>query len=326
MNITVILCTYNRCESLRKALESVAESRLPEPIDWEVLVVDNNSKDQTREVVEEFCRAYPGRFRYLFEAKQGKSFALNTGIREARGSVFAFMDDDVTVEPTWLRNVTVPLEQGTWSGVGGRIRAQKAFTVPAWLPIDGPDSLGGMLALFDLGDQARELDQAPFGTNMAFRKDVFVRYGPFRTDMGPCPGSEIRNEDTEFGRRLMSAGERLWYAPDAVVFHAVPENRLTREYFLKFWYDHGRALVRERKPRPDIFRIPRQHLMFSKTGAMLLPLRTIKWIVTIDRKRRFFRKGMVWLTLGQLVELRSQLAGRRKQFTAHQSRGVLSED
>src|SRR5215469_11293809 len=119
MNITVILCTYNRCQSLRKALESIAASRLPESIEWEVLVVNNNSKDQTREVVEEFCRAYPGRFRYLFEPKQGKSIALNTGIREAKGEVLAFMDDDVIVEPTWLRNVTAPLERGELSGVGG---------------------------------------------------------------------------------------------------------------------------------------------------------------------------------------------------------------
>ena len=67
MNITVILCTYNRCQILVKALSSVALSRLPEPVAWEVLVVDNNSRDRTRDVVADFCRRYPGRFRYLFE-------------------------------------------------------------------------------------------------------------------------------------------------------------------------------------------------------------------------------------------------------------------
>ena len=87
MNITVILCTYNRCRTLEKALTSVAASALPLSIEWEVLVVDNNSRDQTRDVVEDFCTRYPGRFRYLFEPHQGKSYALNTGIREARGDV-----------------------------------------------------------------------------------------------------------------------------------------------------------------------------------------------------------------------------------------------
>ena len=92
MNTTVVLCTYNRCESLAKALASTACLQLPGSVDWEVLVVDNNSSDRTREVAEEYCRRSPGHFRYLFEPRQGKSHALNTGIREARGDVIAFIE------------------------------------------------------------------------------------------------------------------------------------------------------------------------------------------------------------------------------------------
>src|SRR5438309_3069723 len=99
MTVTVVLCTYNRYQNLETALNSVAASVLPEPVQWEVLVVDNNSTDHTRKVVEEFCHRYPGRFRYLFEAQQGKSYALNSGVREARGNILAFMDDDVIVDP-----------------------------------------------------------------------------------------------------------------------------------------------------------------------------------------------------------------------------------
>src|SRR5271154_1837494 len=106
MKVTVILCTYNRCRVLAKALDSLALSELPDSADWEVLVVDNNSTDQTKAVVQEYGRLHPGRFRYHFEPHPGKSYALNTGIREARGEIFAFIDDDVTVEPTWLENLT----------------------------------------------------------------------------------------------------------------------------------------------------------------------------------------------------------------------------
>ena len=109
---TVILCTYNRCQVLRAALQSLAASELPDSIQWEVLVVDNNSTDQTRQVVEEFCRRCPGRFRYIFEPHPGKSFALNRGIQEAKGEVLAFTDDDVSVEPTWLQNLTASLNDG----------------------------------------------------------------------------------------------------------------------------------------------------------------------------------------------------------------------
>src|ERR1700733_6053483 len=106
MKITVILCTYNRCMSLARTLDSVATQTLPERADWEILVVDNNSRDQTRKVVDEFCRQYPGRFRYIFEPQQGKSHALNTGIREAQGDILAFVDDDVVVAKGWIHNLT----------------------------------------------------------------------------------------------------------------------------------------------------------------------------------------------------------------------------
>lgn len=307
MKITVILCTFNRCSSLSNALDSVAVSTLPESVEWEVLVVDNNSRDQTREVVENFCRRYPGRFRYLFEPRQGKSHALNSGIREAWGNVLAFMDDDVTVEPTWLRNLTAALHASEWAGAGGRILPAHTFTSPSWLSFDGPHNLGGMLALFDLGDKARELDQAPFGTNMAFQKHMFAKYGGFRTDMGPSPGSELRNEDVEFGRRLLAAGERLRYEPSALVYHAVPENRLKREYFLTFWFDHGRATVREEAGRrPDIFGIPRFWVNILTSGIRLAG-RTLQWILAWKPPRRFYCKGRVWMTAGKITEYYRQL-------------------
>jgi glycosyltransferase involved in cell wall biosynthesis len=306
MNVTVILCTYNRCQSLAKALESVAVSNLPKSVEWEVLVVDNNSCDQTRKVVEDFCRRYPGRFRYLFESRQGKSHALNSGIRAARGDVLAFMDDDVSVEPTWLRNLTASLDSGEWAGAGGRILPQQTFSAPCWLPLEGKYSVAGMLALFDLGNETGELCQAPFGTNMAFQRKMFEKHGNFRTDMGPCPGSEMRNEDTEFGRRLLAAGERLRYEPSAIVHHAVPENRLRKTYFLAFWFDHGRASVREWKKRPDILGVPREYFWIFRLGAMLLgPV--LRWMLTSNPQRRFFYKGFVWMTIGKIVEIQRQL-------------------
>src|SRR6266852_75843 len=101
IKISLILCTYNRCQSLARPLESVAASRLPDSVNWEILVGDNTSHDQARHVIEDFCRHYPGRFRYLFEPNQGLSHARNAGIAEARGEIIAFTDDDVTVDPVW---------------------------------------------------------------------------------------------------------------------------------------------------------------------------------------------------------------------------------
>ena len=305
MKTTVILCTYNRCKSLAKALGSIATQTLPESVDWEVLVVDNNSSDQTREVVEDFCRWYPHRFRYLFEPQQGKSYALNAGIREAKGEILAFMDDDVTVDPRWLDHLTAPLHSGEWAGSGGRTIPTQTFIPPDWLAADGPYSMMGILyAHFDLGDKPCELDRAPYGTNMAFRKQMFATYGFFRTDLGPSSNKEIPrpNEDCEFGRRLMAAGERLRYVPSAVVYHPPPENRIQKAYFLTWWFDYGRAMVREWGRGPAVLGIPRPYLNILKLATTTMAQRIRRWMLALDPQRRFYYKCRVWVTAGQIKE------------------------
>jgi glucosyl-dolichyl phosphate glucuronosyltransferase len=303
MNVTVILCTFNRCRELSGVLNSLSESQLPASVDWEVLVVDNNSTDRTREVVDEFSRRFPGRFRYVFESKSGKSFALNTGISEARGEILAFVDDDVTVEPGWLNNLTARLKCCEWAGSGGRTLPAHPYPSPRWMSV----RLAGVLyAHFDLGDAPQALDRAPYGVNMAFRKSMFEKYGLFRTDMGPSANSEIPrpNEDTEFGRRLMAAGERLRYEPSAVVYHPVSVDRLKKEYFLAWWFDFGRATMREVGRRPDIWGIPRPYLSMLKYITVLVPQRTLTWLLTLnDPALRFYRKCWVWEIAGEVVEV-----------------------
>lgn len=320
MKISVIVCTYNRCQSLAKALDSIAAQVLPDSFEWEILVVNNNSRDQTREVVQDFCRRYPGRFRYFFEPIPGLSYARNTGIREARGDVVAFTDDDVTVESNWLLKLTCSLHGTEWAGAGGKIVPANAFSPPRWLPLDGPHNLRGMLTLFDLGEIAGELGQAPFGANMAFRKEVFESYGNFRTDLGRSPSSMMCNEDTEFGRRLMAAGERLRYEPSALVYHPVPASRLKKEYFLTFWFNYGRASVREMKKRPDIWGIPRHYFTLLKIGTLIVLRMTLRWVLTLNSKRRFYYKGFVWMTAGQIMEL------YRHSFTTKRGENQATED
>jgi len=300
MNVTVILCTYNRCQSLAKALASAVTLRVPETVEWEVLVVDNNSRDQTCEVVRGFCDRYPGRFRYLFEPQPGKSYALNSGIREARGTVLAFMDDDVTVEPSWLANLTAPLHSEEWAGAGGRILPEMKLSPPRWLSLKGPRGryILAPLALFDVGEEAGQLAEPPFGTNMAFRKEMFEKHGGFRTDLGPRPGSEIRNEDTEFGARLLAAGERIRYEPSAVVYHSVPEDRVQKKYYLHWWFDKGRADIRQ-------FGIPRDARCVLGVPLYLfrrVVVWTLRWMVNLNQARRFHSKLAVWAKAGEIVE------------------------
>ena len=297
MDITVILCTHNRNESLAKALASVAIQELPQNVEWEILVVDNNSKDQTAKVVEKFASQYPGRFRYLFEPQPGKSFALNEGIEAAQGSILAFVDDDVAVEPTWLANLTTKLRTEDWVGAGGRIVSDWNSPIPRWLPCFDKQALGPLVA-FDPSSESGPLLEPPFGTNMAFRKSVFEKYGGFRTDLGPRPGSEIRSEDTEFGCRVLAAGERLRYEPSAVVYHAVPENRIRKEYFLKWWFDKSRANVREYGKHEKTWYI--HGIPFASVRRLITW--GMRWLLTINSSRRFSCKINVWINAGAIAE------------------------
>jgi len=309
MNISVILCTYNRCQSLAKALESLAASIVPATTAWEVLVTDNNSKDGTRDLVEKFSKLHPGRFRYLFESKQGKSFALNSAIRESRGEILAFVDDDVEVEPDWLVNLTSVLSDGKWAGAGGRILPPPDFSPPRWLALKGPYNMGGVLcAQFDLGDTPAELNEPPYGTNMAFRKEIFDQYGGFRTDLGPRPGSELRNEDTEFGRRIFAGGERLWYVPSAVVYHSVPKERVHKRFFLHWWFAYGRAHKREETlSTAKIWGVPRYYLTLPSIALRVFLPQVSRWLIARDPHKRFRLQCTAWITLGTMAEIWSQV-------------------
>jgi GT2 family glycosyltransferase len=205
------------------------------------------------------------------------------------------VDDDVAVEPRWLEELTSVLHDGQWAGAGGRILPVRSFAPPRWLALDGPRNLGmSLCAQFDLGNAPAELKDAPFGTNMAFRREMFEKYGKFRTDLGRCSNSLMSNEDTEFGRRLMTGGERLRYVPSAVVYHEVQEGRVRKQFFLAWWFDRGRGSIREDDKIPGAGEILK---LISRT----LPT-AMGSVLSFDPQRRFYRKCMVWHAAGKLVE------------------------
>jgi len=320
----VILCTYNRSQSLATALESLKALVLPATTEWEILIVDNNSKDATRQVAERFCERDPQHFRYLFETNQGLSNARNAGIREALGEILVFVDDDVIVEPSWLFNLTSDLKSGEWAGSGGRILIPPGFSPPQWLALEGPWRQGAVLcAHFDFGDIPGELQEAPYGTNMAFRKEMFDRYGDFRTDLGLQPGSELRNEDTEFGNRLLAGGERLRYVPSAVVYHPVPEERVRKGFIRARWFAVGRSEIRARGPGPKAWGIPRDYFSLPNIALRTFLPQVLKSLRARDPKEKFGRQCAAWYTAGRMAEIWNQAlrgqAARSSQSVSRRS-------
>lgn len=309
MHLSVVICTWNRAESLQKALESIGNCRLPEGIAWEIVVVDNNSTDATAAVCEGFRQRKPERYCYLFEKRPGKSFALNTGIENAKGEIIAFTDDDVLVAVDWLSALLLAFDSHDCAGAGGRIVPVWNSPKPDWFAGEGPYRLLAAIVEYDWGDQDQpcRIDHPPYGANFAFRRSVFRKYGMFRTDLGPLAGTALRGEDTEFCRRLMSQGETIVYVARAVVFHPVPEGRTTKRYFESWYLDYGRMLVRTSGPLAattrTYFHIPR-HLLRNLLVSLW------RWTSSFGQKRRFYYRLEVWQTLGQIAECR-QVFSRR---------------
>ncbi len=300
IDLSIILCTYNRAESLSRMLGTLAAARVPEALTCELVLVDNNSADGTRRVVEDRRRDFAYPVRYLFENRQGKSYALNAGVSVSSGEILAFTDDDVEIDEGWIENLVRPFAEEDVLAVGGRILPVWTSPRPDWFLTEGPDRLMTVLVSFDLGDEAMDVDTPPFGANMAIRKSAFSRYGHFRQDLGPNPGNLVRGEDTELMGRLLAAGERIVYAPDAVVRHPVDPERTTKEYFRSWYYDYGRAEVKRHGIPPDARRwlgVPR-YLIRALAGH------AVRWLTRVDGRARFAANLQMHRTLGQIEESR----------------------
>lgn len=234
MDASVVVCTYNRAESLRRTLDKILEQRLDRNIPWEVIVVDNNSKDYTRQVVENFKERMDSPIiRYEFEGKQGLSYARNRGVISARGKYILFTDDDVSPEPNWLNEIVTGMAHYGCNACGGWIGPAWAEPPPPWLT----KRFYGFLALRidENGPKlVTTLNEAPFGANMAFCKSVFDCYGLFDTNRGRVGNRLWSGEDGEFFQRLFHGGAKVMYFPQARVYHHIDRYRMRKHYFRKW--------------------------------------------------------------------------------------------
>jgi glycosyltransferase involved in cell wall biosynthesis len=227
-DVSVVVCTFNRADELGCSLDAVLAQRDAPP--HEVIVVDNNSTDATREVIEARARTHP-HLRYVFEPRQGLPYARNAGIAAARGPIVAFTDDDILVAPDWVASIARAFARFPEADmIGGRVLPRwPGGRPPAWLTMKQL----APLALQDKGDAPVVVDRhnaAPclIGANFAFRRSAFEKAGVF-------DGEYTRTQDREIQLRLWKAGGRGVYVPDIVTHVDVPADRLTKAYF-RLWY------------------------------------------------------------------------------------------
>lgn len=240
--ITVAICTFNRCESLRVTLDSLASQTGVELSSVDVLIIDNNSTDDTELVVDAFADRLP--IRRVVELRQGLSHARNRSVSEFRGDVLLFADDDVRLGQTWLAAFKEAIRRFPDAEYfGGRIIPEWSGSRPRWVRDACVHLIDGVLVWFDHGQITRLFENgetAPFGASFGITRSLLDRLGGFRLDLGVGGQGLGRGEETEFLLRARASGASGVYVGEALSFHRVDRRRLT----LGALYRHGKACGR----------------------------------------------------------------------------------
>lgn len=239
IRLSLVIATYNRAEQLMVTLGSVAMQNA-EAESWECIVVDNNSSDNTRERVEAFKSEHNSlNIRYIFEQNQGLSYARNAGIVASRGDIVAFIDDDERIVADFVSAYIDLFDQHPDAmAAGGEIIAEYPTGRPRWMsryterPIANPMSFGDRVKLFPSS-------RIPGGGNMAMRRRVFDSIGMFNTSLGRTGKHLLGGEESDLFERIVKHEYRVYYTPRAVMYHIIPKEKLSRDYFVRLATNTG---------------------------------------------------------------------------------------
>ncbi len=240
MFLTITIQTYNRAVGLAETVRSLTALRRPCGVDYEILVVDNNSTDDTARVIQGLSAQLGSRFRGICEPRQGLSYARNRAIAEARGEIICFIDDDALADEDWLAALaeTYRADERVVAA-GGVVRLQwpEGYRRPTWLSSE----LEGYLSGLDMGPHGlvMEYPHYPRGCNMSVRRCVAQKVGGFSARLGRKGPSLVSNEEKHFFYKVHQQGGRVVYVPESVVYHVIPETRLSKGFFIKRGYAQG---------------------------------------------------------------------------------------
>lgn len=237
-DVSVIISTYNRCDMLPCALASLLAQEY-DSARYEIIVVDNNSSDRTREVMEGLIAQGHPNLRYIFEGRQGLSYGWNTGIKHARSPIIALTDDDMTVARDYVATIKRAFdEHPEVDFIGGKVLPHWKREPPKWLT----PKHWAPLALQDYGEESFYTDEARqlCLINKSFRRDVFERIGFFKPELGRIKDGLGSAEDHDLQLRVWQAGGKGMYVPGIFTFAEVQEERLSKKYHRHWHTGHGR--------------------------------------------------------------------------------------
>ena len=231
--VSIIICTWNRADSLRATLESLSAQKACAGSDVEVIVVDNNSTDSTKQMVEQLMPTWHfGTLRYIFESRQGKQFALNRGIDCSTHEILAFSDDDIIFAEDWTSEIIAIFTDESIDLAGGKtLVTWPATGQPIWYHA----SMSAVLGAVNLGDVRlvpAPKEYSPAGANMITRQSLIRRVGGFSE-------THFRHMDFEFGMRSSRMKANIAYEPTLLVYAPVDGACLSKRYFRRWAFKAG---------------------------------------------------------------------------------------
>lgn len=268
IRLSIVIATYNRATLLLDALKSVIRQSAPAQ-EWECVVVNNNSSDNTSECFAEFAGEHPEyNLRIVDEPNQGLSYARNRGIRESVGEYIAIIDDDEHITEDFVA-AYIRLFDDVPEAVaaGGPIVARYPTGRPRWMSCYTERPIANTMYF---GEEVREFPKGrvPGGGNMALRRSAIRRYGVFDTSLGYSGESLIGGEECDLFERLQIADAKYYYVPTAVMYHIIPREKLTKEYFARLSYNVGVSQLRRARLYRRVWRV--RFVELSKWVATLL--------------------------------------------------------
>ena len=298
--ISVIVCTHNRAKLLRRALTSIVRQDFP-TLGYEVLVIDNASTDETREVVEEF--RHRANLRYIHEEQLGLCVARNTGWRAASGKYIAFLDDDAIALPGWLSAIRDCFESDANVGiVGGPAHPIWERQRPRWIS----DQLAVSLAIIDWGPSKKVIRDLRrewlVGTNIAVSKALLQEVDGFHPWLDRVGSKLLSNGDILLQKQVIGKGYDCAYLPGMAIQHLVPASRLHRRWFLRRFFWQGVSDAVMYSIEDDASPRKRARLAAKKTAAFLVfPARYLSALLAAKRPHAFTSMCLALIRVGFVV-------------------------
>lgn len=283
--LSIVICTYNRQKFIGECLACLTKQTLSSD-KWEAIVVDNNSTDNSASIVKEFISKYPQLpVRYVFESSKGLSFARNRGIEEAKSEIVTFIDDDAEAAASFAATVLSFMQHHPHAGgAGGRILPKYSESPePAWMN----KYLDGFIGKVDYGGFMRLYEgnmKYPVGCNMTYRKDLLLKAGGFNNQL------TFRGDDKHIYHAVSKLNSKIYYLPEALVYHNIDAARLSFSNFKKLFLKTGNEEKIRIKAESGLLSLTTKLLEYiAKFGVSIL-----LWIVFTIKGKEIKGRYVMW--------------------------------